>query len=90
MTFQPGNTVRGSRKGIPNKNAKSVRDVFAEVFHNMQQGKNSLTEWAEKEPTDFYKLASKLLPQTVQSEMNIALRVATGVNPQSDGDCDLC
>ncbi len=37
--------------------------MFAEVFNELQsEPKVSLKEWAKENPTDFYKLASKLIP----------------------------
>jgi hypothetical protein len=53
----------GRQKGTPNKVTASVKEVFANVFHSLQDDEqNCLAAWAKKNPTDFYKLASKLIP----------------------------
>ena len=64
--FEPGNT--GRPKGAVNKSTKLVKEVFAEVFDKLQtdeeakQKRADLESWAKANPTEFYKLASKLIP----------------------------
>lgn len=46
-----------------------VKDVFATTFSDLQHTqKFSLKTWAMTNPTEFYKLASKLLPIQVTGE----------------------
>lgn len=61
MPFKKGNS--GKPKGAVTKNSKLVKDVFAEVFTMLQEHETAnLKTWGSKNPTDFYKLASKLIP----------------------------
>ena len=53
----------GRPKGAVNQTTKLVKETFAEVFSNLQSHPTAnLQSWAVDEPTEFYKLASKLIP----------------------------
>ena len=61
--FKEGNP--GKPKGAVNKTTKAVKEVFAEVFNQLQEDPEQeyhLTKWAKKNTTEFYKLSSKLIP----------------------------
>lgn len=63
--FEKGN--RGKPKGAVNKNSKLVKDVFAEVFTALQDGGQAdLEMWARQNTTEFYKLASRLIPKQIE------------------------
>lgn len=65
MVFQTGQPKIGGRQpGSENKFTKSVKEAFAEAFDRMG-GADALVEWGKENPTDFYKLASKLIPVDV-------------------------
>lgn len=60
---------RGRPKGAVNKFTKSVKDVFISVFHELQKDPEqsySLEKWAKANPSDYYKLANKMVPQGVE------------------------
>lgn len=60
-SFKKGNS--GKPKGAVNKTTRLVKEVFAETFNELQKDpKVKLTAWAKDNPTEFYKLASKLIP----------------------------
>lgn len=62
--FEKGNP--GRQTGTPNKTTKLVKEVFAEVFTKLQSDKSAnLWAWGKENPTEFYKLASKLIPAQV-------------------------
>lgn len=54
----------GRRPGSPNKFTSSVKDAFAEAFNKLG-GAEALFLWGKENQTDFYKLASKLIPADV-------------------------
>ena len=67
-----GRKTGGRKKGTPNKVTQSVREGYEKVFHALQRdekAKHALLNWAQKNPTEFYKLAAKLIPLQVQGEM---------------------
>lgn len=83
--FEAGNP--GRPKGALNKSTKTVKAVFAEVFESLQEEGNpaSLREWAKQEPTEFYKLASKLIPTQLDATVNQNINVLN-LDPLSNID----
>jgi len=60
----------GSRKGRPNKLTKSVKEAFEIAFNELQgDSEANLTNWAKENPTEFYKLAAKLIPTSVNADL---------------------
>ena len=67
--FPQGNP--GRPKGAVNKSTKLVKDIFADVFTSLQKHRTAnLKKWAVKNPTEFYKLAAKLIPIQVAGDPN--------------------
>lgn len=75
-----GMKTGGRKKGTPNKTTANVRAVLEEAFERMG-GVERLVEWAQAEPTEFYKLYAKLLPVQVNGKVDgaVTITVATGV-----------
>lgn len=61
----------GRPKGLQNKITLTVKEAVKKAFDELQ-GKPgvSLADWAESNPTDFYRIAAKLIPNTVEAEVN--------------------
>lgn len=67
--FQPGNG--GRPKGAKNRLTISVKDAVLDAFNKMQESEeHNIVTWGKANPTDFYKIASKLIPTDVQAEIN--------------------
>jgi hypothetical protein len=65
MPFQKGKKKTGGRKrGQPNHTTTSIKEAFLEAFTKLG-GVDSLVEWGKENKTDFYKLATKLIPVEV-------------------------
>ena len=86
--FRKGKPKTGGRKpGVVNKATASVKEAFAEAFDKLG-GAEALVAWGRENPTDFYKLASKLIP----TDVNMALvehpeaRVYPLGNPEHEQD----
>lgn len=76
MGFEKGHKLSGSRKGKPNKVTKDVKDTFLEVFNKLQENdKVKLEKWGEENPTDFYKLCSKLIPTAIEAKVEADLNI---------------
>ena len=70
--FKKGNP--GKPKGAVAKTTRLVKEVFADAFTELQaDGRANLLNWAKENPTEFYKLASKLIPTQVNMEANIGV-----------------
>jgi len=66
--FKKGNP--GRPKGAENKFTKTVRETVLEVFNQLQEDpKHSLAAFAKDNPTEFYKIASKLIPTDLKAEL---------------------
>ena len=75
-----GKKTGGRKAGTPNKITATVRETFEHAFRILQESKTAnLTSWAEKNPTEFYKLSSKLIPSDMNVQGNLNVTVTTGV-----------
>lgn len=64
-----GKKYGGRKKGTPNKTTTSVKEALSMCYDDLG-GRDALKMWAVNEPTEFYKLWSKMLPQEVKSEIS--------------------
>ena len=63
------NNPNGRPKGSVNKATKTVREHFAHAFNLLQEDDTvNLTSWGKANPTEFYRLASKLIPMQVAND----------------------
>ncbi len=70
----------GRKQGSPNKLTATVRETFEHAFQMLQNSERAnLTSWAEGNPTEFYKLAAKLIPTDMSVQGTMTLTVLTGV-----------
>ena len=73
----------GRVAGTPNKFTRTVREAFEHAFGNLQEDPAvKLEAWAKQNPTEFYKLAAKLIPTDVALQGALTLQVVTGVPPR--------
>lgn len=72
MQFQRGQSGNpaGRAKGAPNKFTAAIRTAFERVFDDLQtqvpkrgQKEFNLRAWAKENPSDFYKLMARMVPQ---------------------------
>lgn len=59
-----GKKMGGRKKGVPNKVSTTVKENVIQVFQQLG-GAKAMAEWARENPTHFYNLYAKLLPQDV-------------------------
>lgn len=52
---------KGRPPGVPNKITKAAKQAFEDAFEDMG-GVSGMVAWANKNPTVFYTLYSKLIP----------------------------
>lgn len=62
-----GKKTGGRKRGSLNKTTVSVKQVFEEAFDGLG-GTKALVKWAKAEPTEFYKLYAKLIPQDINAK----------------------
>lgn len=67
---RPPNAGKGRKAGVPNKITRTVKEAFEAAFREAQGVDGiKLTDWMKKEPTEFYKIAAKLIPSELKGEM---------------------
>jgi hypothetical protein len=74
MPFKKGKSgnVKGREAGTPNKLTKTVKETVLAAFNDLQSDpKANIMTWAKDNPTDFYKIASKLIPTEVNANVEI-------------------
>lgn len=59
-----GNAGKGRPKGARNKTTASVKAALTQAFDQLG-GVKSLKAWADENPTEFYKLWGRMLPQEI-------------------------
>lgn len=81
----------GRPPGAQNKLNKTVRETVLAVFNKLQDENvyplANLTKWAEREPTEFYKIAAKLIPTEITGTVKhvIKARVIDDNETEEDG-----
>lgn len=70
-----GRKPLGRPAGVPNKYA-IVKNTILKVFEDLQQDPiANLFEWAVTNPTEFYKIASKILPLEIEAVVKQTITV---------------
>ena len=87
MANTTGKKFGGRVKGTPNKLTTSFKELVAKTYQDLEdkQGKGML-KWAIENETDFYKIASKLIPAEMQTQMTGELLIKVireGNNPKA-------
>lgn len=62
----------GRKVGSVNKYTASIKDAFRLAFDAIG-GTDALAAWARENPTDFYKLAARLIPVEIQGKVTHAV-----------------
>lgn len=72
--FEPGHT--GRPQGTKNKLTRTVKETVLAVFNELQEDpKVKLSAWAKEEPTEFYRIAAKLIPTEVTGTVKTVITV---------------
>jgi len=64
----------GRQKGTPNKLTSSAKEAFSHAFHAVG-GADGLAAWAKKNPTPFYTLYARLIPEDKNINLNAEARI---------------
>jgi len=68
--FKPGNP--GRPKGAKNKLTITVKETVLAAFNDLQNDpKANLLAWGKRNPTEFYKIAAKLIPTEVSGTVGL-------------------
>jgi hypothetical protein len=73
---KPGSPKTGGRKkGTPNKAGVEVKAALERAFSTIG-GHAAFARWAKANPTEFYKLWTKLLPKDINATIDGQMRMA--------------
>lgn len=79
----------GRKEGSQNKLTKTVKEVFTNVFSELQDNEHvNLKVWGEKNPTEFYKLCAKLIPAAVDLEAKVAVNTPVIIDWIQNNSCN--
>ncbi len=74
-----GNAGKGRPKGAVNKTTALFKDALITVYEKLQADAGGahahFAGWAEENPTEFYKLAAKLIPVQLTGEDGAPLQI---------------
>ena len=57
-----GEKTGGRVKGTPNKLTRSFKELVQSTYETLEENGEGMLKWAQANKTDFYKIASKLIP----------------------------
>lgn len=64
----------GRKRGTPNKITTAFKDAVRTVYEEIG-GNTAFAAWAKENPTDFYKIASRLIPTEIASRENSGITI---------------
>lgn len=68
---KPGERRGGRKAGTPNKLTRTVKEAFEGAFNDMQADPAvRLGTWGKANPTEFYKLAARLIPAEINAKVS--------------------
>ena len=75
MPFTPGKQKTGGRQpGQPNRLTGAFREAVQVVYSRLG-GHDAFVEWARANPTEYYKIASRLIPIELRDTSNKSITV---------------
>ena len=79
MAFLPGRPKTGGRRaGVPNRLTTAFREAVQLVYEGIG-GHEAFAKWAKENPTEFYRIAARLIP-TEMRDKGDDNRVVVNVN----------
>ena len=76
MGFEKGHQKMGGKvKGSQNKLTRTVKETVLAVFDDLQADpKANLLSWGKSNPTEFYKIAAKLIPTEIKGDVELNVK----------------
>jgi hypothetical protein len=69
-----GNRGKGRKKGVPNKTTLAMKEAISAVYAKLQDDAGDshahFHAWAQGNPTEFYKIAAKLIPTDINAKID--------------------
>jgi hypothetical protein len=78
-----GHKTGGRQRGTPNKVTTAFKDAVRTVYKDIG-GNAAFAQWAQDNPTDFYRIAARLIPTEIAAREGATLQVILA--PYAVGD----
>lgn len=73
---------KGRPKGVKNKTTLAMKEAISSVYADLQADAGGdhahFKGWAQLNPTEFYKIAARLIPQDVNANVNANVGLLPG------------
>ena len=69
-----GKKTGGRGKGTPNKITRAFREAV-QIAYDEIGGDEAFAAWARENPTDFYKIAARLIPHQIDAADGVTIQV---------------
>ncbi len=84
MPFQAGKTKTGGRRvGVSNRLTGAFREAVLHVYSGLG-GHAAFLEWARQNPSEYYKIAARLIPVELRHEEDRTINVIINREPCDD------
>lgn len=81
MPFQPGKPKTGGRhSGTPNRLTGAFREAVLHVYNGLG-GHAAFLAWARENPTEYYRIAARLIPVELRSEEDRTVTIIINRQP---------
>jgi hypothetical protein len=79
----------GRRTGVPNKISGTVKENVIAVFEDIG-GVGAMSKWAKGNPSDFFRIYSRLLPTQIEGKVEggLILQIISKVPDPDDGHAE--
>jgi len=82
MRFEKGRQKSGGRQtGTANKLTSAFREAVQVVYEGLG-GHTAFLQWARENPTEYYKIAARLIPTEIRHEEERNLTIIVNRTPQ--------
>jgi len=77
VAFEKGHQKLGGKvKGTQNKLTRTFKDLLSETIAKLQTDEAvNLEAWAKENPTEFYKIAAKLIPTEISGGLDVKTQI---------------
>ena len=66
--------IGGRKKGTKNLITKSFKELVQKTYEELEETGEGMLEWSMRNKTEFYKIASKLIPTAIEAKIKGELK----------------
>lgn len=69
-----GRKTGGRKRGTPNKLTTAFKDAVRTAYNGIG-GHSAFAKWAKENPTEFYRIAARLIPTEIHTSTDMSINV---------------